>query len=316
VVILRLIVQRLLLSALTLLLVSIIIFAAVEILPGDVASRVLGRDATPETIALFRARMHLDDPAIQRYLLWLGGIVRGDLGNALTSSRPVIDIIAPRITNTLWLSALAFVLYLPLTLIPAIIQALNRDRTIDHCLSVISLVLLSTPDFLLATLLLIGFAVILPWFPVMSIVDTSSSISQFFQAIVLPATTLAIVMAVYAVRMLRDNLIEILDAEFIRTAELKGLSRSRILLRHALPNAIVPTLNITALNLAYLIGGVVIVEKIFAFPGFGSLTVEALQLRDAPLIEATVLIAAAIYIGANLIADVAAIALNPKLRSG
>jgi peptide/nickel transport system permease protein len=314
-ILLRLIVQRLLLSLLTLALVSIIIFAAVEILPGDVASRVLGRDATPETIALFRERMHLNDPAIKRYVLWLGGVLRGDLGTALTSSRPVADILAPRIVNTLWLSALAFVLYLPLTLIPAVTQALRRDSAADHALSVIGLVLLSTPDFLLATLLLIGFAVVLPWFPAMSIVDASSSGAQFFHAIVLPATTLAIVMSVYAVRMLRDNLIEILDAEFIRMAELKGLSRWRILLRHALPNAIVPTLNVTALNLAYLIGGVVIVEKIFAFPGFGSLTVEALQLRDAPLIEATVLIAAAIYITANLIADIAAIVFNPKLRT-
>lgn len=310
----RLIGQRLFLSLLTLLLVSIIVFAAVEILPGDVATRVLGRDATPETIALFRQRMHLDEPAVQRYLLWLGGLLKGDFGTALTSARPVAEILAPRITNTLLLAALAFVLYLPLTLIPALIQALQRDRALDHTLSIFSLIALSTPDFLLATLLLIGFAVLLPWFPVMSIVDASTNATEFFNAIVLPAVTLAIVMAVYAVRMLRDNLIEILDADFIRMAELKGLSRTRILLRHALPNAIVPTLNVTALNLAYLIGGVVIVEKVFAFPGFGSLTVEALQLRDAPLIEATVLIAAAVYILANLVADVAAIVLNPRLR--
>ncbi|MGI9336582.1 MAG: ABC transporter permease [Gammaproteobacteria bacterium] len=313
--VLRLIGQRLLASLLTLLLVSIIVFAAVEILPGDVATRVLGRDATPETLALFRSRMHLDDPPVQRYALWLGGVVRGDFGTALTSSRPVGEILAARIGNTVRLAALAFALYLPLTLIPALIQALQRDRAEDHVLSVLSLVALSIPDFLLATLMLIGFAVILPWFPAMSIVDASTSGAEFFAAIVLPATTLAIVMAVYAVRMLRDNLIEILEADFIRMAELKGLSRTRVLLRHALPNAIVPTLNVTALNLAYLIGGVVIVEKVFAFPGFGSLTVEALQLRDAPLIEATVLIAAGVYILANLVADVAAIVLNPRLRS-
>jgi peptide/nickel transport system permease protein len=150
----------------------------------------------------------------------------------------------------------------------------------------------------------------------MSLVDQGSSVTEYLRAIALPAITLAIVMAVYAVRMLRDNLIEVLDSEYVRMAELKGLPRRQVLLRHALPNALVPTLNVTALNLAYLIGGVVIVEKVFSYPGFGSLLVDALQLRDLPLIEATVLIAAAVYVGANVLADIGAILLNPRLRAG
>jgi peptide/nickel transport system permease protein len=214
------------------------------------------------------------------------------------------------------LSAAAFVLYLPLALIPAMIQALWRDGPLDHGLSVLTLVLLSTPDFLLGTLLLIAFVITIPIFPAMSLVDQSSDLAQYLRAVTLPAVTLAIVMAVYAVRMLRDNLIEVLDSEYVRMAELKGLPRRQVLLRHALPNALVPTLNITALNLAYLIGGVVIVEKVFSYPGFGSLLVDALQLRDLPLIEATVLIAAAVYVGANLLADIGAILLNPRLRTG
>ena len=314
--VLRLVVSRVLLSLLTLLLVSIIIFAMLEVLPGDVASRILGRDATPESLATLRAQLHLEDPAPQRYLDWLGGILRGDFGKALTSSRPVTEILAPRIYNTLVLSAAAFLLYLPLALIPALIQAMRRDGPIDHGLSVITLVLLSTPDFLLGTLLLIGFVIRVPLFPAMSLVDQSSGVAEYLRAIALPAITLAIVMAVYAVRMLRDNLIEVLDSEYVRMAELKGLPRRRVLLRHALPNALVPTLNITALNLAYLIGGVVIVEKVFSYPGFGGLLVDALQLRDLPLIEATVLIAAAVYVGANLLADIGAILLNPRLRAG
>jgi peptide/nickel transport system permease protein len=181
---------------------------------------------------------------------------------------------------------------------------------------VITLVLLSTPDFLLGTLLLIAFVIRVPIFPAMSLVDQSSGVAEYLRAIALPAITLAVVMAVYAVRMLRDNLIEVLDSEYVRMAELKGLPRRQVLLRHALPNALVPTLNITALNLAYLIGGVVIVEKVFSYPGFGSLLVDALQLRDLPLIEATVLIAAAVYVGANLLADIGAILLNPRLRAG
>lgn len=313
---LRLVLVRLTSAVLTLLLVSVMIFAVIEILPGDVASRILGRDATPETLAAIRTKLQLNDPAIERYLRWLGGILRGDLGEALTSARPITEILAPRILNTVILSAMAFVIYLPLALIPALIQATNRDRPVDHGLSMVTLILLSMPDFLLATILLIFFVILLPVLPAISLVDEGSGLLAYLRALVLPATTLAIVMAVYAVRMLRDNLIEVLDSEYIRMAELKGLPRRKVLLRHALPNALVPTLNVTALNLGYLIGGVVIVEKVFSFPGFGSLLVDSLQLRDVPLIEATVLIAAAVYIVANLMADLGAILLNPRLRSG
>ena len=182
--------------------------------------------------------------------------------------------------------------------------------------SVVTLVLLSLPDFLLATILLLSFVVMIPLLPAISLVDGSSSAWEYFRAMTLPALTLAIVMAVYAVRMLRDNLIEVLDSDYIRMAELKGLSRRRVLLRHALPNALVPTLNVTALNLAYLVGGVVVVEKVFSYPGFGSLLVDSLQLRDLPVIEATVMISAFVYVTANLVADVAAILLNPRLRTG
>jgi peptide/nickel transport system permease protein len=306
---------RVLISLLTLLIVSALIFWILEVLPGDVASRILGRDATPETLALLRAQLHLDDPALTRYLRWLGGMATGDFGTALTSSRPIVTILEPRIFNTVLLAGYAFLLYLPLALIPALIQAVRRDRPADHALSAVTLVLLSMPDFLIATLLLVTFVVAVPLLPAMSLVDQSSTAFEYFRAMTLPAITLAIVMAVYAVRMLRDNLIEVLGSDYVRMAELKGLSRRKVLLRHALPNALVPTLNVTALNLAYLIGGVVVVEKVFSYPGFGSLLVDSLQLRDLPLIEATVLIAAAVYIAANLLADIGAILLNPRLRA-
>ncbi|MBX3582395.1 MAG: ABC transporter permease [Rhizobiaceae bacterium] len=314
--ILKLVIRRSLMSVVTLLLVSLIIFSMLEVLPGDVASRILGRDATPETLEQLRTELGLDRPAPVRYLSWLGGLVTGDLGNSLASSRPVSEILAPRILNTVLLSVYAFLIYLPLTFIPALLQALHRDRATDHAFSVVTLVLLSVPDFLLATILLLTFVVMLPLLPAISLVDASSSAWEYLRAMTLPALTLAIVMAVYAVRMLRDNLIEVLDSDYIRMAELKGLSRRRVLLRHALPNALVPTLNVTALNLAYLVGGVVVVEKVFSYPGFGSLLVDSLQLRDLPVVEATVMIAAFVYVVANLIADVAAILLNPRLRNG
>jgi len=315
-VILRMIIGRVALAAVTLLLVSLIVFMMLEVLPGDVASRILGRDATPETLAQLRAELGLNDPAALRYLHWIGGLLTGDPGRSLVSQRPVADILAPRIFNTLVMSAYAFVLYLPLTLIPALAQAIRRDRATDHILSVITLVLLSLPDFLLATILLMMFVIWVPVLPAISLVDQSSGFWEYMRAMTLPALTLAIVMAVYAVRMLRDNLIEVLDSDFVRMAELKGLSARRVLLRHALPNALVPTLNVTALNLAYLVGGVVVVEKVFSYPGFGSLLVDSLQLRDLPVIEATVMIAALVYILANLVADVAAILLNPRLTNG
>ena len=311
-----LVVRRTLLSIVTLLLVSLIIFSMLEVLPGDVATRILGRDATPESLEVLRTELGLDRPAAVRYLDWLGGLVTGDLGKSLVSSRPISEILAPRIFNTLLLSLYAFALYLPLTVIPAVLQALTRDRGPDHALSVVTLVLLSMPDFLLATILLLTFVLWIPVLPAISLVDASSSWLEYLKAMTLPALTLAIVMAVYAVRMLRDNLIEVLDSDYVKMAELKGLSRARVLLRHALPNALVPTLNVTALNLAYLIGGVVVVEKVFSYPGFGTLLVDSLQLRDLPVIAAPVMIAALVYIAANLVADIAAILLNPRLRTG
>ena len=290
----RLITERILLSLLTLLLVSLIIFLMLEVLPGDVASRILGRDATPDTLAALRLRLHLGDPALLRYGRWLGNLLTGHLGNSLVSDRPIADILGPRILNTVLLSLYAFVIYLPLTVIPALAQAVRRDGWLDHCLSVVTLVLLSMPDFLLGTILLVAFVIAVPLLPAMSLVDETSGAGEYLRAMTLPALTLAIVMAVYAARMLRDNLIEVLNSDYVRMAELKGLSAGRVLLRHALPNAVVPTLNVTALNLAYLVGGVVVVEKVFSYPGFGGLLVDALQLRDLPLIEATVLIAASV----------------------
>lgn len=311
----RLIAQRFLLALFTLLLVSFLIFAVLEILPGDVATRILGRDATPETLAALRERMHLDDPALLRYGHWLWGVLQGDFGQSLVSSRSVREVLGPRIVNTAFLSIYAFILYIPLATLPAILQAIRRDRPVDHALSVMTLVLLSVPDFLLGTLLLLTFVLLIPVLPAMSTVDQTSGFLEYLRATTLPALTLAIVMAVYALRMLRDNLIEVLDADYIRMAELRGVPAGRVVWRHALPNALVPTLNVTALNLAYLVGGVVVVEKVFSYPGFGSLLVDSLQLRDFPLIEATILLSASVYIAANFIADAGAILLNPKLRT-
>lgn len=312
--ILRLVGLRLFTAALTLLCVSAIVFMAVEILPGDVASNVLGQFSSETARAALREQLHLDEPAIERYFLWLGNVLRGNLGIALSSRRPIADILWPRITNTLILSAAAVAIYIPLALFPAVVQAVNRNRSVDHLISVITLLLASIPDFLLALLLLIIFVVFLPLLPAVSIVTSSTDLVGWLKALILPALTLAIVMAVYAARMLRDNLIDVLEAQHVLMARLRGLPERRVMWIHALPNAIVPTLNVTALNFTYLAGGVVIVEKVFGFPGFGSLMIDAIRFRDVPLVEITVLIASCVYILANLLADLAAILLIPKLR--
>jgi peptide/nickel transport system permease protein len=305
----------LVLAAGTLFLVSVFIFGAVDMLPGDVASRILGRLATEENRAALREQLHLDRPPLERYVGWLGDIMHGDIGRTMSTDRPIIELLGPRLKNTLMLGALALLLYVPMAAVPAIIQATRRDTWLDHGLSLVTFLLYSIPDFLLGTLLLLLFVVAIPWLPATSIIDDATTGWELIRALILPASTLALVMAVYAVRMLRDNLIEILDTDFIKFATLSGLPRRRVVIRHALPNALIPSLNVTALNIAYLIGGVVVVEKVFSFPGFGSLLVDALLVRDVPLIQITVLIAAATYITANLIADLGAILLNPKLRS-
>ena len=311
---LPLILKRIFSALITLLIVSALIYGFLEMLPGDVATRMLGRTATPETLANLREQLGLNEPALKRYFLWLYNIFHGDFGTALTSKRPITEILAPKIFNTLILSGCAFILYLPLSFITALLQAYYKNKNIDISLSIITLIILSLPDFIIGTIMIIVFVVVFPIFPAISLVGEYSDLSEWFMALVMPSITLALVMSVYAVRMLRDNLIEVLDSEYIFMAKLKGLSKSTVLIKHALPNAIIPTLNVTALNLGFLIGGVVIVEKIFTFPGFGNLLIDSIKFRDLPLVEATILIAAAFYIFANLLTDILSIIFNPKLR--
>ena len=310
----KLIAARLFLAVITLLAVSALIFLTAEVLPGDVAVRVLGRESTEQARQAFRERLHLDRPIYQRYLIWLNGVIHGDFGQSLTNDRQVAEIVEPRLQNTLIIGGAAFGLYIPITLLLASLAAVYRDRPIDSAISFLTLVGLSMPEFVSGTILLIFFAVMVPLFPVMSLVDKAKTPLEMLRTLALPAITLTIIMAVYAIRMLRDNLIEVLDSEYIRMAIMKGLPSRHVILRHALPNAIIPALNVTALNLAYLIGGVVLVERVFSYPGLGSLLVDSILLRDVPVIEAICLLVSAIYILTNLVADVMTIVLNPRLR--
>ena len=313
--ILRLIAQRLSLAVGTLLVVSALVFFFTSVLPGDIAERVLGRESTQQQRQIFRKHLHLDRPVWERYGVWIGDVARGDLGRSLVNDETVTSTIGTSAKNTLFLSVFAFLLYIPVTLIMATVAALFRGKLPDSLISVVTLVGLSVPEFVLGTLLIFGFAVKLSVAPALSIVSPGDGLFTRLHATVLPAVTLMVAMAVYAIRMLRDNLIDVLDSEYVRMATLKGVPRWRVVARHALPNAVGPALNVTALNLTYLIGGVVVVESVFSYPGLGKLLVDSISVRDVPVVEATALIASAVYIVANLVADVLAMLLNPRLRT-
>ncbi len=313
--ILRLIVQRLALAVLTLLVVSALVFLFTSVLPGDIAERVLGRESSAEQRQIFRDNLNLDEPVWKRYGVWIADVVRGDLGRSLVNNETVTATIGTSAKNTLFLSIFAFLLYVPVTLILATIAALWRGKVADSVISVFTLVGLSLPEFVLGTLLIFGFAVQLELAPALSIVTPGDDLITRLHATVLPAITLMVAMAVYAIRMLRDSLIDVLDSEYVRMATLKGVPRWRVVARHALPNAVGPALNVTALNLTYLIGGIVVVESVFSYPGLGKMLVDSIFVRDVPVVEATALLASAVYIVANLIADVLAMLLNPRLRT-
>ena len=314
-VILRLIAQRLATAVATLLVVSALVFFFTTVLPGDIAERVLGHESTAQQRELFRQRMHLNRPVYDRYASWVGGVARGDFGRSLVNDETVTSTIASSARNTLFLSVFAFVLYLPVTLVLATLGAVFRGKPVDSAISVLTLVGLSIPDFVLGTLLIFGFAVKLSLAPALSIANPGDGFFTRLHETVLPAVTLMVAMAVYAIRMLRDNLIDVLDSEYVRMATLKGVPRWRVVLRHALPNAIGPALNVTALNLTYLIGGVVVVETVFSYPGLGKMLVDSISVRDVPVVEAAALLASGVYILANLAADVLAILANPRLRT-
>lgn len=311
---LRFVATRIGTSLITLMIVAIVIFFATAILPGDVASRLLGRSPDPTSLALLQTRLGLDLPLPVRFLNWIGHLLIGDPGVSLISGQPVLEMVGRTLWNSFLLSVMALLIYLPIAIIPAAIQAVHADEKTDHAISGAALGIMSLPDFLLGTFLLLTFAAWWPILPPRSTIDESSSALETLGALVLPAVTIALVMGTYAMRFLRDSLIEVLNSDYVRMARLNGVRESTVLWRHAFPNALVPTLNVTSLSLTYLFGGVVVVEKVFAFPGFGSLLVSSLMQLDVPVIQATVLVAAAIYIVGNLVADILTVIVNPRLR--
>jgi peptide/nickel transport system permease protein len=312
----RTIVRRILLGVLTLFMVSIVVFAATQLLPGDAARAVLGRDATPQRLAAFRAQYHLNHSAVSQYWSWLSGLLRGDPGTSLANGLPVWSTVQPRIVNSLYLLAVVAVVGVPLSLGLGIWAALRRDKPFDHATSTITLAAAALPEFVVAIALIIVFAtVVLQVLPPVSLVAPGTSVWSEPKVLVLPVATLTIAVVPYIYRMARGTMIEVLESEYIEMARLKGTPRRALLLRHALPNALAPTVQAIALTFAYLAGGVVVVEYVFGYPGIGQGLVNAVSARDLPTIQLIVLLLAAFYVAVNILADVIAIMATPKLRT-
>jgi peptide/nickel transport system permease protein len=312
--ILKLIAQRVALGIVLLLAVSVLIFAGTQILPGDVAQAILGQSATPESLANLREQLGLNDPAYIRYFRWLGGVLTGDLGTAMSSGQDIATSIKGRLWNTLFLAFWAAVVAVPLAIILGLIAVRYRNGWVDKLISGLALASTSFPEFFIGYVLVYFFAVKWQIFPGISTVYDGMPFGERMQAIALPATALTLVVLAHMMRMTRAAILNVMQSAYVETAELKGLSAFNVIRKHAFPNAIAPIINVVMLNLAYLIVGVVVVEVIFVYPGMGQYLVDHVTKRDVPVVQAVGLIFAAVYISLNIIADIGAIVANPRLR--
>ncbi|MEM6678870.1 MAG: ABC transporter permease [Pseudomonadota bacterium] len=310
--VLRMTAGRLGLGLLTLWVISLIIFGAIELLPGDLAEEILGQSATEETVAAFRRELGLDQPAYIRYMDWLGGAMIGDFGNSLANGRPVAELIGSRLGNTLFLAVFAAIIAVPLSLFLGILAALFRNSLYDRAVNVFTLSSISFPEFFVAYILIYWLAQG-GLFPSMSNISPDMGIGERLYRSVLPALTLTLVVTAHMMRMTRAAIINLLASPYIEMARLKGLKPSRIIVHHALPNALAPIINVIALNLAYLITGVVVVEVVFVYPGLGQLMVDSVAKRDVTVVQACALIFALAYVGLNLLADILSTITNPRL---
>lgn len=310
----RFLLRRLFFVMFTLAVVSLVIFAVTEILPGDVATMILGQQATPEDLATLRARLGLNRPAHVRYLEWVGGLLHGDWGRSLRLGVPVGPLLAQRLRNSLALAVLAFAAGVPTSVLLGVVAGLERDRWPDHVVSVGTLVAVSLPEFVTGVFLIIVFASWLRWLPPSSLIEPEANLLESLRHLVLPAATLMLVMWAHIARMTRSSMAEVMESNYIRTAILKGLPMRTVIFEHALRNALLPTITIIAINVGWLMGGLIVVESVFAYPGLGQLLVFAIGNHDVPLLQAVTLIIAAIYSMSNLTADLLYRYSNPRIR--
>jgi len=312
--IVTLVAQRLALGLLLLFAASILIFAGTTMLPGDVAQQILGQGATPVALANLRAELGLNDPAFTRYVNWLGGVMQGDLGTALTNGRDIADSIAGRLKNTMFLAFWAAVISVPLAIFLGLLAVRYKDKWPDKLISAVTLTTISIPEFMIGYILVYWLSIKLRWFPSVAIINDGMSLGEKLNAIAIPVLVLTLVVLAHMMRMTRAAILNVMQSAYIETAELKGLRMLTVIRKHAFPNAVAPIVNVVMLNMAYLVVGVVVVEVVFAYPGMGQYLVDHVAKRDVPVVQACGLIFAAVYIGLNLVADIVSIISNPRLR--
>jgi peptide/nickel transport system permease protein len=311
----RMAVQRILIGIVTLWVVSVLVFAGTAVLPGDVAQIVLGQAATPESLAAYRAERGLDQPLFIQYFLWLGGMMTGDLGISKAGGATISSLIGGRLSNTMLLAAIVAVISVPLSVVLGLLAAMYPGTWIDRVLTFGTLSLISVPEFFIATFMVLILAVNLHWLPAIAHMSPDDSFLKMMRGLAMPLITLIIVVSAQMIRMTRAGILNVMNSPYIEMAILKGVPRKRIILRHAFFNAIGPIVNVIALNLAYLVSGVVIVETIFAYPGLAKLMIDGVQTRDLPLVQACGMIFCGTYVVLIILADVAAILSNPRLRN-
>jgi peptide/nickel transport system permease protein len=312
----RLIARRLALGVLTLFLISLIVFAAVLALPGDAATAILGREATPDRIAALRDQLHLNDSVVSQYLSWIGGVLTGSFGESAATQQPVSELLSGRIVNTGFLVFVSALVAIPLSIGIGVWTAMRRDRAVDHVVSTTTLVMAALPEFVIGIGLILVFATsVFTWLPAVSLLAPDERAWSSLSVVVLPAATLVLAVTPYISRIMRGSMIEVLESEYVTMARLKGLSERTVIWRHAVPNAIVPAIQVTALQLAWMAGGVVVVEFVFSFPGIGAALIDAVDNRDMPVVQTVTMLAAAIYVVLNLLADLVTIAVTPRLRT-
>lgn len=308
----RMIGQRLLLGVLTLFIISVVIFGATELLPGDLARELLGQSATEETLAALREQLGLNEPAPVRYWNWLTGVLQGDFGVSMATQKPISELVGARLGNTLFLALYAAALSVPLSLLLGVLAALWRNSVFDRASNALALTAISFPEFFVAYILILWLAQT-GLFPSMVRITGATTTGDLLYSAFLPALTLTLVVTAHMMRMTRAAIINLMASPYIEMARLKGMSPMRVVLRHAVPNALAPIINVVALNLAYLITGVVVVEVVFVYPGLGQLMIDAVTNRDIPVVQAIALIFASAYVLLNLLADVLSTVTNPRL---
>jgi peptide/nickel transport system permease protein len=312
----RFLARRVVLGVLTLFLVSVIVFAATQALPGDAAQAILGKSATPARLAALRHQLHLGQSVFAQFGHWISGILSGNLGTSAATQQPVSQLLSGRIANSAFLVLLAAVVAIPLSIGLGSLMAMRRDRVADHVGSTVSLIFASLPEFVIGILLVLIFATsVFHVFPAVSLIPPGDHAWQHLNAVILPAATLVLAVTPYISRIMRGSMVEVLESDYVTMARLKGLPERTVMVRHALPNAIVPAIQVSALQLAWMAGGVVFVEFVFNFPGVGAALVDAVGNRDVPTVQALSLIIAGVYVVLNLAADVTTILVTPRLRT-